>query len=388
VSVPLADWPPNLLATVPRGVSRHVVRFVRIDGRVYAIKEIATSLAEREYSLLRTLLSRGLPVVRPIGVVTGRATAAGEPLDAALVTQHLRFSLPYRAVFSRRLAPGTSDRLMDALVELLVRLHLVSFVWRDCSLSNVLFRRDAESFAAYLVDAETGELHRELSAASREYDVEIAMENVFGELLDLAAADLLDPEVDPAATALLLQPRYTSLWDELTRVELLDDPNQWGVVENRIRRLNDLGYDVGEIQLQEQPGGPRMEFRTRVVEPGHHRTRLRELTGLDVEERQARRLLADLDSFRAAAVMPGNDVDEATVARHWLAEIFVPITESVPLELRAKLEPAQLYHELLEHRWYLSERVGQEVRIEDAAQDYVRTVLGGKRDERALIDPP
>jgi hypothetical protein len=183
----------------------------------------------------------------------------------------------------------------------------------------------------------------------------------------------------------LLAPRYAALWDELTRTEIVEDTNRWGAIERRIRALHDLGYDVEEVQLVERPGGSRVELRTRVVEPGHHRRRLRELTGLDVEERQARRLLADLDSFRAAAVLPETDVDEATVARHWLEEVFIPIADSVPAELRGKLEDAQLYHEILEHRWYLSERAGHEVRIEDAAADYVRTFLQARPDESAVI---
>ncbi len=382
---PLEDWPREMLVSYPRGVSRHVVRFVQINGRVYAIKEIDQRLADREYQLLRTLQRRGLPVVRAIGVVTDRVTETGEPLDAALVTQHLRFSLPYRAVFSRRLAPGTSEKLIDALAELLVRLHLVNFVWRDCSLSNALFRRDAETLAAYLVDAETGELHDRISASSRRYDVDLAAENIAGELFDLAAANLLDSAVDPVATAESLAARYDALWGELTRVEVLEDRNQWGAIEARMRRLHDLGYDVGEVQIIEEAGGSRLVFRTKVVEPGHHRRRLRELTGLEVEERQARRLLADLDSFRAAAVLPEAEVDEAEVARHWLMEVFTPTVASVPPALRGRLDPAQVFHEVLEHRWYMSERAGREVRLEDAAADYVRTVLRDKRDESAII---
>ena len=76
-----------------------------------------------------------------------------------LVTKHLQFSLPYRALFSQYLQPDTTRRLIDALAVLLVRLHLTGFYWGDVSLSNTLFRRDAETFAAYLVDAETGDLH-------------------------------------------------------------------------------------------------------------------------------------------------------------------------------------------------------------------------------------
>src|SRR6478752_8184664 len=157
-STPLADWPKEKLVSLPRGISRHIVRFVRIGGIVYAIKEILPKTAVQEYALLRELNRRQVPCVTPIGVVSNRVDADGNELDAALVTKHLRFSLPYRALFSRRMDPDLETKLLDALAELLVRLHLAGFAWRDCSLSNTLFRRDAGALAAYLVDAETGEL--------------------------------------------------------------------------------------------------------------------------------------------------------------------------------------------------------------------------------------
>lgn len=107
------------------------------------------------------------------------------------------------------------------------------------------------------------------------------------------------------------------------------------------------------------------------------------LTGLDVEENQARRLLNDLDSYRAATGRQGED--EELVAHDWLVRIYEPITRSVPSELRAKLEPAEIFHELLEHRWYLSERAGHDLSLEETVQDYVRTVLPDRPDEVAVV---
>jgi hypothetical protein len=47
----------------------------------------------------------------------------------------------------------------------------------------------------------------------------------------------------------------------------------------------------------------------------------------------------------------------------------------VPDELRRKLEPPELFHEVLEHRWYLSEREGREVGNDEAVASYVSSVL-------------
>jgi hypothetical protein len=383
-STPLEQWPAEQLVSLPRGISRHVVRFVRVSGTVYAVKELPKQVAEREYRLLRELAKREVPVVKARGVVIERVTESGEQLDAALVTKHLRYSLPYRALFSRKLDPELADKLLDALAQLLVRLHLVGFAWKDCSLSNTLFRRDAGAFAAYLVDAETGELHDTLSAGQRAHDLDIASVNIAGELFDLEAANLLAENVEATDVADSVISRYEALWTELTRAEYVD-LNEWWRIEHRLQRLNDLGYDVGELQLIDEPGGQRLKLQTQVVEAGHHQRRLSQLTGLNVEENQARRLLNDLDSYRAAAVMPGTDVDEETVARHWLADVFEPVIEAVPRELRGRLEPAEIFHEVLVHRWFLSEEANHDVGMDAATKSYIDTVLMFRPDERAVL---
>ncbi|HET8766241.1 DUF4032 domain-containing protein [Phycicoccus sp. M110.8] len=380
--LPLETWPDEYLAALPRGISRHVVRFVKLSGRVLAVKEIKDELATREYQMLRMLDRLDLPTVEPFGVVSGRVGRDGQPLDACLVTRHLQFSLPYRALFSQSLRADTSTRLIDALAVLLVRLHLTGFWWGDVSLSNTLFRRDAGAFAAYLVDAETGELHQSLTDGQREHDLDIARVNIAGELMDLEAGGMLPEGADPVDTSNQIVTRYTELWAELTGQERFERGDRWRVDE-RIRRLNELGFDVDELAISTDFDGTHIQIQPKVVDAGHHSRRLLRLTGLDVEENQARRLLNDLDSYRAGTDRQNDD--EEIVAHDWLAKIYEPVTRRVPRDLAGKLEPAELFHEVLEHRWYMSERAGHDVPIEDALADYVATVLPGKPDEATVV---
>ena len=380
--LPLEEWPESHLAALPRGISRHVVRFVRLSGRVIAVKEITEPLARREFRTLRMLRRDGMPAVTPLAVVSGRTDAQGRPLDACLVTQHLRFSLPYRAVFSQRMRPDTARRTLDALAVLLVRLHLAGCFWGDVSLSNTLFRRDAGDFAAYLVDAETVELHPQLSDGQREHDLFVAHGNIAGELMDLEAAGKLDEGEDPVEIANRVMHRYDQLWHELTGEERFGRGDRWRV-DQRIRRLNGLGFDVDELEMTTDIDGSTIRIRPKIVDAGHHSRRLMRLTGLDVEENQARRLLNDLDSYRAATNRQNDD--EELVAHDWLSRIYEPVTRAVPVEQRSKLEPAEFFHEILEHRWYLSERAGHDMPIETAVRDYVDTVLPGKPDELAIL---
>ncbi|MBN0041907.1 DUF4032 domain-containing protein [Cellulosimicrobium cellulans] len=380
--IPLEEWPAETLAALPRGISRHIVRFVRLSGRVIAIKEIGETVAYREYELLRQLRRLEVPSVVPVGVITGRQDANGERLEAVLITEHLQFSLPYRALFSQSLRPDTATRLIDALAVLLVRLHLVGFYWGDVSLSNTLFRRDAETFAAFLVDAETGDLHRELSPGQRSYDVDLARTNIIGELMDLSAGELLDEDVDEVAIGDALVARYEELWAALTTSESFDANERWRVAA-RIEHLNNLGFDVDELAITTDIDGTTVQIQPKVVDAGHHSRRLLRLTGLDVQENQARRLLNDLDSFRAAAERQNDD--EEFVAHDWLSGVFEPTIQAVPRNLRRKLEPAQLFHEILDHRWFISERAGRDVPMAEATQSYVENVLRHRPDEKAIL---
>ena len=383
-STPLEEWTDEYVVPLPRGLSRHVVRIVRLHARTYAVKETVEEIAFREYRLLRDLQRMGLPAVTPQGVVTGRVDAHGEELPAALLTEHLRFSLPYRSLFSHGLSAADLPSLVDALVVLLVRLHLADFFWGDVSLSNVLFRRSAGGFAAYLVDAETGELKPTLSARMREYDLTIARENVFAELLDLEASGSLDREVHAHTIVELLDERYTALWTELTAEEEFSAHEMWRI-ERRIERLNDLGFDVDELDIVTDFDGDQIRIQPKVVELGHHRRELQALTGLNVEDAQARRLLNDIASFTAHFDL-GRE-DRTLVANRWLTQIYEPIMAMVPPAARGKLEPAELFHEILVHRWYLSERAGAEVGIFDTARDYFDPVLAAKPDEAVATDP-
>jgi Lipopolysaccharide kinase (Kdo/WaaP) family. len=378
-STPLEQWPADQLVALPQGISRHVVRFVRLAGTVYAVKETAERVAEREYDLLRALERIDFPAVQAVAIVADRQTPDGEPLDPVLITRHLQFSLPYRALFSHTLRPETMNRLLDALAALLVRMHLTGFYWGDCSLSNTLFRRDAGAFAAYLVDAETGALHQQLSNGQRSEDLEIARVNIFGEALDLQAAGLLHESIDPEVVCEEVVQRYERLWHEITYEQQVERGERHDI-ERRIRRLNELGFDVAEVALSVVDGG-RYLVRPKVVDAGYHSRRLLRLTGLDAEENQARRLLNDLDTYRAESDL----TDEQQAAHRWLTEVFEPVVRAVPAHLRGKLEPTELFVQVIEHRWRLSEQAGRDVGLAPAVQSFLSDVLVHRPDEQAVL---
>ncbi|MFP5417414.1 MAG: DUF4032 domain-containing protein [Actinomycetes bacterium] len=377
-NTPLAEWPAEHLVALPRGISRHVVRFIQVGDEVLAAKEVLEEAAVHEYRMLTDLHRLDTPAVEPTGVVTARATHDGRPLDSILLTRHLQFSLPYRSLFSTGVRKETVSRLLDAMVVLLARLHLIGFLWGDVSLSNILFRRDAGEFAAYLVDAETAELHDQLSDGQRLHDLDIAMVNLFGEFSDLEAGKMLDESLEPLRLVEQIETRYHALWKELTGVEKFSG-SELARIENRVRRLNSLGFDVAELDIRTSANGDAITIQPKVVDAGHHSRRLLRLTGLDTEEHQARRLLNDLDTYRARTNQ--GDVEEAVVAHQWLTRAFEPVVTAIPPHLAGKREPAQIFHEVLDYRWYQSQRENRDVPLTEAVQGYIRDVLSDLPDE-------
>ena len=369
----LEDWDHPAIVRLTRGISRNVVRFAAYRDAVYAVKELDERLAEREYGLLRDLVELGLPVVEPVCLVTER-TRPGTLGRGLVVTRYLDHSLPLRSLISAGTSPAQASHLVDAVGDLLVRLHLAGFFWGDCSLSNTLFRLDAGRYAAYLVDAETGELHPALSDGQRGHDLLIAADNLAGELMDLERGFGLPEGTDPVDLAASLAPRYERLWEEIHRVETYPADRR-DLVEARLKRLNEMGFDIEEMEIETLDDG-RLSVRARPNEVGHHRRLVRELVGVDAEENQARRLLNDMYAYRAWQTgVQGKDVPVGVSALRWFHEVYQPILDAIPADQRAKLEDPEIFHQILEHRWYMSEREGREVALDEVIPSYVEAIL-------------
>lgn len=390
-STRLDDWTlPDMHGVL--GLHRHIVRLIELGGTSYVIKELPDPLVDREYRLLRELADAGLPTVEVVAAVTGKV-ADGLPVDGMLVTRHLDYSLPYRTLLAGRglTIPYLGERVLDALVGLLVRLHLAGFFWGDCSLSNTLFRRDAGALSAYVIDMETGARYGQLSDGQRSLDLQVATESVAGGLLDLQAGGRLKADIDPWEVSMQIEDRYRALWTELTAGDEFS-PDETYKIDQRLQRLHQMGFDVEEMEIVDDAEGDRMRYIPRVVEHGFHAERLRNLTGLETSENQARRMLDDIRSFGAemhqerlaaseATGRPTRPLPENVIAVRWLDDRFEPLMEKIPPALFSKLQAAEIYHQLLEHRWFLSEEARVDIPLETALESYISDVLTSAPDE-------
>jgi len=349
------------LRDIAVGMSRHLVKFVDADEHLWAVKDMPPRVAVKEYDVLRRLEDMGLPAVRPAGLVL-----QPEFDTAILVTRYLEGSWQYRRLFMR-LPPDQQRhraRLLDAMAGLLVELHRHGVFWGDCSLANTLFSRDGQLLQAWLVDAETSEIHPTLSRGQRRHDLEILVENVAEGLVDLAERLGLPDELHGTliAEAEQVQVRYESLWELLHAEPVLGFTDRYRV-EGTIRRLNELGFAVDELSLQPDGADPsRLRVRVAVGDRRYHAQHLRDLTGLDVGEGQAAILLGDLHAYQVQLCLEaGHDVDESTAARLWQLEVLTPYEQLAHAALSKTGTPIQAYCDLLEVRWLLSEQAGRDV---------------------------
>jgi hypothetical protein len=374
---PLSEWvvPDVPLRDIAVGMSRHLVKFVDADDQLWAVKDMPPRVAIKEYDVLRQLEDMGLPAVRPAGLVL-----QPEFDTAILVTRYLEGSWQYRRLFLRLPPdqPTHRARLLDAMAGLLVELHRHGVFWGDCSLANTLFSRDGQLLAAWLVDAETSEIHPSLSRGQRRHDLEIMVENVAEGLVDLAERLGRPEEMHSTliGEAEQVRLRYDTLWELLHAEPMFGFGDRYRV-EGTIRRLNELGFAVDELSLQPDGADPsQLKLRVAVGDRRYHAQQLHELTGLDVGEGQARILLGDLRAYQAQLCREvGHDVDERTAARLWVIEVLTPYEQLAHEAAHHTGTPIQAYCDLLEVRWLLSEKAVHDVGTNRALAALARNVI-------------
>jgi hypothetical protein len=374
--LPLNDWPGrcNRIEEAPRGLSRHPMLFINYDGVLFAVKELPPITAEREYHNLIEMEALRVQAVTPVayGSFSPLSPEGGE--RGLLITRFLDFSLPYRTLFMSSGFERYRENLLDAMAGLLVQLHLASVFWGDCSLSNTLFRRDAGALQAYLVDAETTEIYpHRLPPTLRYHDLEILETNVDREVNDLLASHkIFQPtNFSLADTGEYIRRRYQQVWEEINREEIIHAEERYRIQE-RIRALNKLGYSVGGVELEAAENGEKLRLRMMVTDRNFHRDQLMSLTGLKAEEHQAIQIMNEIQEVKAAL---SQDYDRDTplnvAAFHWYEHIFLPVTRQLE-PILSHVGAVELYCQVLEHKWFLSEKARQDVGHIAATADYLK----------------
>lgn len=362
----VAEWKEGRTVDLPTGVHRHPIAFVSYDEGLYAIKELPRHLANHEYETLRGLQERVRPIAPAVGVVERGWVPPDEEWSSAVITEFVPFTFTYRELIRGGGFGDRREQMLDAFAGLLVELHLAGCFWGDCSLSNVLYRYDAGTIEAVMIDGETAELRDNLSAGQRAHDLEIMETNVAGGMADIALSqgkDLDDADLDLGTDVIR---RYHALWNELT-IDPIIGPDERYLIRARIRRLNDLGFEVGDVTLlPDDSGGDRVRMKVEVGGRSYHSARLYRLTRIDASEQQARQILSDLHYHRAREPFRSAESRDL-MAMMWRVQIFEPVLQRIREDVPHR-EPVQAYADFLHHRFLMSSTQERDV---GSAEAYV-----------------
>lgn len=371
---PVLNWSHHRRVEMPTGIHRHPVVFVAYDEGVYAIKELNRATAKTEYGVLKTLVEVTQSAARPAGLVERRWLDADREGAGVVITKFVEHAFPYRSLLS---GPGFGSRrnqMLDAVAGLLVELHLAGCFWGDCSLSNVLCRYDGGAIEAIMIDAETSELHPSLSDGQRFHDLEIMKENVAGEMADIAF--MIDTPLEEADLSLGedIARRYNGLWNELNE-ELVISPEEGYRIRERIARLNDLGFSVDDIEIEPTEKGNLIRMQIHIGGRTFNSDRLRELTGVEASENQARIILGDLNYFLGKQGITST-TGKNVATFQWLTTSIEPLLSRIRQEWGGD-DPVQGYCDFLHYRMVLASTRGQDVSNEETFESWVAAGFPG-----------
>lgn len=375
---PIDDWDHERLVDMPAGVHRHPVVFAAYEEGVYAIKELPLRLAINEYRILRSLRERTQRSAEPVALAERDWLDPHTEGAGVVVTRYVDHAFPYRRLISGAGFGARRKQMLDALAGLLVELHMAGCYWGDCSLSNVLYRFDAGEIEAIMVDAETSEIHGSLSDGQRLADMEIMKINVAGEMGDIAAEMGEDIDVADIDLGDDIERRYEALWVELNE-ELVITREENYLIRQRIKRINDLGFAVVDVEIKPVDGGNRVELLTHVGGRTYNSDTLRQRTGIDASENQAKLILGDLN-YHLAKHGDVSSTGKSVGTFKWLNSQFEPMVTRIR-EVWPGDDPVQGFCDYLNHRMVMATERGRDVDSFEAFEAWIARGFPGFEPE-------
>jgi len=349
--VPIAEWRLHgvRILDIKRGVSRHVVTFVKTPRFSFCIKEISLEVSKKEVYNYETLLLNGIHTLVPVGTVTreeatiGSSTVIGRPYERTIVAHTVTLLvekvLPDSELYIRKFSFESRKVIWDAVAELFVELHTNSILWGDASLANTLvkFEKIDVPFVgkktvlkAYLADAETVEILPSLSREQRDAEITYFFESMDGmnESLRIGGMprDVLSTEAD--------KEYFRTRYDVLFAAE-----------EKKKEFFRQTSFSMDEVL-------------GRVSNPAYVDMFLNH-----IEEHKwylAERL--------------GHEVTLAQATDDWFTTIYAPLCKLFRAEGVLDCFPgktaAELYIEIMTNKYFLSKQAGTDVGMVQAMYDY------------------
>lgn len=383
-SVPISDWISPRLVSMPEGIHRHPVVFVAYAQGVYAIKELPIRFARNEFETLGAMEEVTRHVAVPVGLVERPWIDEASESSGAVITAYVTDAFPYRHLVSGHDFGQRRDSLLDAFAGLLVELHLNGFYWGDCSLSNTLYRWDASSIEAIMIDSETSTIYGHISRGQRLEDLSIMEINVAGEMADIAAEHGVSIDDADLTLGYDISARYMALWEELTTSLVVTAGDHYRI-RHRINRLNTLGFAVETIDLIPVDDGVNVKMRVKVGGRQYHSDRLRQIVGIDTSENQARAILSDL-AYYEGKLGATSATRKSVGTMKWRSLVFEPMIQQMLVDLPD--QPVyQSYSDFLAYRLRIATDRDRDVDNEEAYEAWREAGFPGFKGSDDPVTP-
>lgn len=350
--LPLGDWRDSSKVkhlNIRKGLSRHLVIFVEVDRFKLAIKETSARTACKEIAHFEEMQRRQIPTLLPIGTVirTEAPMFESTPFGVQKIENRIGHTitllaekvLPDSLLYGRGFKTENRNKIWNAVARLFATLHLNGIYWGDASLANMLiqFRKERVPklgkitvIKAYLSDAETVEIPGFLSDSLKEMDLEFFFESMDWVLEDLRQAGITRGPLDTATDKKYIRHQYDKL------IAIHDE-----IVEFERKTHLKVKAQMGEFS-----------------EEGYSETMLKH-----IEEHKW--YIAENDD--GAVSLP-------QAARDWYINVFLPICNSFKdqnlLEQFPGKTATDLYVEIMQNKYFLSEKEGGDVGFLFALEDY------------------
>ncbi len=350
-SFPLETWPEHgtKFILIKSGLSRHVVRFLESGGHRFAIKETSLEAARNEIGCYERLLQLEIPTLVPIGVVVRNEGLESVNTNVGLqlhqrqvgyvVTELMEKVLPDLFLFRRAFSEVSRKRIWDAVITLFVQMHTRGVYWGDASLNNMLIRFQTETvpelgnrtvLTAVLADAETVEIHPSLSERMKAADVEFFLESMLWTDADLRASGVVRDHIMTQDDQAYILASYKERYDldiEMRAFELVTHID----VDKLLGSFNVKGH--GQLLLKHI---------------NEHKWYISERQGCEIPLIEA--------------------------AENWYKEVFKPVcrifNEHGLMAFFPGTTASSLYAEIMEHKYFMSEREQRDVGLLAALEDY------------------
>jgi hypothetical protein len=197
-------------------------------------------------------------------------------------------------------------------------------------------------------------------------------------MADIAASQGYDLDSADLELGVDITKRYDALWRELT-TDLIIAPHERYRIRERVGRLNDLGFAIDEIDVIPSGSSSRIRISVSVAGRTFHSQRLRESTGIDASENQARQILSDVryhDAKHGEKGETGSVTGKAVATMHWRITRFEPFTRRITA-LRPDADPIQGYCDFLNFRYTIASDRQRDIKSEAALEEWIEAGLPG-----------